>query len=213
MTDHLGDTAALYALGALESDERVAAGEHLETCDACRRLLAQAQADVTSISAAQEQFEPPAALRERIARTLEPPVPKPARAQRFSAWTAVAAAIVIALLPTGYLLHENMAMQQAMATDVEAVARVATSPHRTVAFAGTDARVMYAPDGSWYCVVVRGATEPLHVVWPHDGTQTMLGTAMPHGNVAVLYLPQSHRMERLSLMLGDRVVGQAQLVF
>jgi hypothetical protein len=72
---------------------------------------------------------------------------------------------------------------------------------------------MYGRDGSWYFIVIRGASAPLHVMWPHDGKQTMLGTAVPHGDVALLYLPNSHRMDRLSLMQNGVVVGQAQLVF
>ena len=104
-------------------------------------------------------------------------------------------------------------MHQAMLADADAMARVAANPHRSVAFAGRDARVMYAPDGSWYVVVIRGVHAPLHVMWPHDGEQTMLGTAVPHGDVALLYLPKSHRMDQLALVEGGRVVGQAQLVF
>jgi hypothetical protein len=212
MMNHLGDAAALYALGALESQELAAFDEHLEGCDACRRLLAQAQADVAAMVAAQEQLEAPDALRERIARSLAS-ASGPQGSARAGIWAALAAAVVIAFLPAFYMHGQNVAMQQALATDAQAMIRVATSPHRTASFAGTDARVMYGPDGSWYCIVVRGASAPLHVVWPHDGRQTMLGTAVPHGSVALLYLPQSHRMDELSLMVGDRVVGQAQLVF
>jgi anti-sigma factor RsiW len=204
MTDHLGELAALYALGMLEPGEQRAADEHLAHCDACRRLLAQAESDVAAMAAAQEQFEPPA---RRFA-------PKAARAVRpNTTWLALAAALLIALLPAGYLLQANLTMHQDMVADAQAMARVATSPHRTATFAGSDARVMYAPDGSWYCIVIRGASAPLHVLWPHDGTTTMLGTAIPHGDVALLYLPKSHRMDRLTLMQGDRQVGQAQLVF
>ncbi|HTC31637.1 MAG TPA: zf-HC2 domain-containing protein [Candidatus Acidoferrum sp.] len=204
MTDHLGELAALYALGMLEPAEERAADEHLAHCDACRRLLAQAESDVTAIAAAQEQFEPPA---RHVA-------PKPAPViRRYAPWLAVAAAVLIAILPAGYLLEANLAMHQDMLANAQAIARVATSPHRTATFSGADARVMYAPDGSWYCIVIRGASAPLHVLWPHDGTMTMLGTAMPHGDVALLYLPKSHRMGHLMLMQGDRQVGQAQLVF
>jgi hypothetical protein len=39
----------------------------------------------------------------------------------------------------------------------------------------------------------------------------MLGNAVPNGNVAMLYLPKSHRMDRLALMDGDRVVAEATL--
>jgi hypothetical protein len=186
MTDHLGELAALYALGILEPREARAAEDHLLGCDACRRLLAQAQADVTAMAAGQGF--------NRM-------------------WLAVAAAFIIAILPTGYLFEQNLAMHQAMLADAQAMARVAASPHRTVAFSGTDAHVMYGPDGSWYFIVVRGASAPLHVMWPHDGKQTMLGTAVPHGDVALLYLPKSHRMDHLSLVRNGVVVGQAQLVF
>ncbi|HTV92884.1 MAG TPA: zf-HC2 domain-containing protein [Verrucomicrobiae bacterium] len=207
MTDHLGELAALYALGMLEPAEQRAADEHLAHCDACRRHLAQAESDVAAMAAAQPQLEPPA-------RFFAPaPAPPARKSSPYNGWLALAAALLIAVLPAGYLLQANLAMHQDMATDAQAIARVASSPHRTVRFSGADARVMYAPDGSWYCIVIRGASAPLHVLWPHDGTTTMLGTAMPHGDVALLYLPKSHRMEHLTLMQGDREVGQAQLVF
>jgi hypothetical protein len=41
----------------------------------------------------------------------------------------------------------------------------------------------------------------------------MLGTAMPHGDVALLYLPKSKRMDQLALMDGEQVVASAQLAF
>jgi anti-sigma factor RsiW len=205
MTDHLGELAALYALGILEPDEQRAAEEHLTHCDACRRLLAQAEADVAAMAAAQPQLEPPGMLRA--------PQPALRAPMRNPMWLAVAAAVAIAVLPSGYLLQQNLAMHQSELMESQAMARLMTGPHRTVAFAGTDARVMYAPDGSWYCIIVRGASAPLHVMWSHDGTQTMLGTAMPHGDIALLYLPKSHRMDQLSLMQDGHVVGQAQLVF
>lgn len=206
MTDHLGEFAALYALGVLEPHEARAAEEHLLSCDACRRLLAQAQSDVTAIAASQPQIDPPLRQRSRIPRPAFP-------AFSHRPWLAAAAAVAIAMLPVGYLLEQNLGMRQAMLTDAQAMARVATSPHRTVAFSGTDGRVMYGPDGSWYCIVIRGATAPLHVMWAHDGRQTTVGMAVPHGDIALLYLPKSHRMDRLSLMQNGVVVGQARLVF
>jgi hypothetical protein len=70
---------------------------------------------------------------------------------------------------------------------------------------------MYALDGSWYVVVVRNPSKSLSVAWMHDGVHTMLGNAVPNGNVAMLYLPKSHRMDRLALMDGDRIVAEAAL--
>jgi anti-sigma factor RsiW len=205
MTDHLGELAALYALGILEPHEARVAEEHLLACDACRRLVAQAQADVTAMAAAQTQFDPPSAEPVRVAR--------PATFGLNRMLLAAAAAFAIAILPAGYLFEQNLAMHQAMQADAQAMARVAMSPHRTVAFSGADAHVMYGPDGSWYVIVIRGASAPLHVMWPHDGTKTMLGTAVPRGDVALLYLPKSHRMDQLTLVQDNREVGQARLVF
>jgi anti-sigma factor RsiW len=205
MTDHLGELAALYALGILEPNEQRSAEEHLTHCDACRRLLAQAEADVAAMATAQPQLDPPATLRA--------PQIQARRVPRAGMWLAVAAAVAIAVLPSGYLLVQNLAMHQTELVEAQAMARLAAGPHRTATFAGTDAKVMYAPDGSWYCIIIRGATAPLHVMWPHDGTQTMVGTAMPHGDIALLYLPKSHRMNQLSLMRDGQLVGQAKLVF
>lgn len=197
MNGHIGEDAALYALGMLDRDDRGAIDAHVERCDACARLLAQAFDDVAAMAQAQPQLEAP----PRSRRGWHP------------AFAALAAAIVIALLPSAYFYQENQRMHQAMLADADAMARIASSPHRAVAFEGTTASVMYGRDGSWYCVIVRGAKQPIHVTWMHNGEQTMLGTAVPHGDVAVLYLPQSHRMDRLALVADDRMVAQARLVF
>ena len=204
MTDHIGDDAALYALGMLDEREQHAVDAHVERCGACSRLLAQAYEDVAAMAAAQPQHEAPPAFAA--------PVQK--RRSRFQpVFAALAAAIVIALLPSMYFYEQNQQMHQAMVAEASAMARIASSPHRAVDFAGTTASVMYGPDGSWYCIIVRGAKKPMDVTWMHDGKQTMLGRAVPHGDVAVLYLPVSHRMDQLALVADDGVVAQARLVF
>ncbi len=213
MSAHIGDDAALYALGALEPHEIAAVEAHASACAACSRLLAQAEADVAAMAAAQRQLTPPPELAERIFATPDAPTPLRRSVSRASWIGALAAAIALALVPTAYFYEQSVAMHDAMLADANAMARVASSPHRRVAFTGQNASVMYAPDGSWYVVVIRGAKHPMHVTWAHDGEQTMLGTAVPHGDVAMLYLPKSHRMDQLAIMSGGRVVGQAQLVF
>lgn len=200
MITHIGEDAALYALGLLDEREQAAVDAHVATCQACALLLAQAYDDVAAMAAAQPQLEMPP-KRARVARRWQP------------AFAALAAAIVLALLPTAYFYQENRAMHQAMLAEADAMARIASTPHRVAQFSGTSANVMYGADGSWYCVVVRGAKKPMDVAWMHDGRQTMLGTAVPHGDVAILYLPRSHRMDQLALLADDRMVGQARLVF
>jgi hypothetical protein len=222
MTDHIGENAALFALGALDAEERAVVESHVDSCDACARLLARAQDDVTTIASAQTPHAPPPELAARIAAigssdTVTELRALPQRRWNMPSWALGAvAAVVIGLLPTAYVVNQNIAMRQTIATEADAMARVSSSPHKTVAFTGapgTDAHVMYAPDGSWYCVVVRGITRPLHLVWPHDGKQEVIGTAMPHGDVALVYLPSSRPMNELALMDDGTVVASAKLAF
>ena len=200
MTAHIGEDAALYALGLLDEREQANVDIHAASCQACAALLAQAYDDVAAMAAAQPQLEMPP-KRVRTAQRWQP------------AFAALAAAFILAFLPSAYFYEQNRAMHQTMVADADAIARIASTPHRVARFDGTSAHVMYGADGSWYCVVVRGAKKPMGVAWMHDGRQTMLGTAMPHGDVAILYLPRSHRMDQLALLADDRMVGQARLVF
>lgn len=202
--------AALYALGALDDDRRQAIDGHAAACSACSRLLGAAERDVTAMAASEPAHDPPAMTEPEFMR---PPRPKAA----WPAWAALAAAIALAVLPSAYLWRENLAMHDAMATDAAAMNRLAGTSFRTTAFqgmnAGSTARVMYPRDGSWYVILVRGASRALQVVWMHDGRRTMLGAARPHGDAAMLYLPKSHRMDRLALLDGEQVVAEAQLAY
>lgn len=213
MIDHIGEAAALYALGMLDDVESAEVMTHAATCDACRRLLAQAEDDVTAMAAAQQQLEPPADLAARLARSIAsaPAAPRVASRSWYAPVLAFAAAIAIAILPTSYLISQNQSMHRSMVY-ADAVERMMSSPHRTVAFTGSHAMVMYGTDGSWYCIFASGATA-LHVAWLHDGQKTDLGTMVPHDDVALLYLPKSHRMDQLAIMNDGQIVSQANLVF
>jgi anti-sigma factor RsiW len=220
---HIEDNAALYALGALTDAERAEADEHIRECPACAKTVGQAEDDVARIVASEPQRSAPPALEARIDRLLRPPRLEPVRGAQRHAWQypawaypmAIAAALILGLLPSVYFWSANRSMHGTIVAQNDMMGRLIGAPHRMAHFRSSNgsspADVMYAPDGSWYVVVVRDAAKPLAVVWPHDGAQTMLGDAVPKGSVAMLYLPKSHRMDRLALMDGDRVVGEATL--
>jgi hypothetical protein len=215
MTAHISDEAALYALGALSDDERGAIDAHVRTCSNCAALLGAAEQDVALVASMEPQREAPALLGGRIARTLDrKPV---ARSSMWQPFAAFAAAFVIGLLPSAYFWQQNQSLHAAMSAQTAAIQRVASAPHRMAHFrgmnAGGSASVMYAPDGSWYVVLVRDVSKSLQVAWMHDGEKTMLGTAQPHDGVAMLYLPQSHRMDQLALLDGTRTVAVADLSY
>ena len=161
MSAHIGDDAASYALGMLDEHEASLVDQHVASCEACTILLAQAYDDVAAIASAQPQHDLP--RKPRIALRGWQPL------------LAVAAAFVIGFLPSTYFLTRMNGMHEQMLANADMMSHLAHD-HRSVAFAGSNASVMYGSDGSWYCVVVRGAKQALSVAWMHDGEKTMLGT-------------------------------------
>jgi hypothetical protein len=215
--DHVADLAAPYALGALSDDERAAFEAHVRRCASCATLAGAAERDVALVASMEARHPAPPELAGRVARALAAHVARPANLWQRPAWLtgALAAALLVGLLPSMYFWRENRALHRAMVAQSEAMERVAAGPHLTAAFRSAPgsppASVTYAPDGSWYLIVVHDASKALGVAWMHEGRHTMLGRTVPRGSVAMLYLPKSHRMDRLALMDGARIVAQADL--
>lgn len=216
MSGHVDDRAALFALGALDEDEAATVRAHVAECAACAKAVGAAEADVALAASLEPRWDVPPALDTRVQRTLSN-----AGARRFasSPWPMmVAAAFVIGILPSAWFFAENRSMHEAMATQSAVMDRLTGETHRVATFhpmeampEGASAMVAYAPSGEWYVIVVRDVSRTLGVAWMHDGQQTMLGHAVPHGDVAMLYLPKSHRMDQLALMDNGVVVAQASL--
>ena len=117
------------------------------------------------------------------------------------------------MLSSGYLLFQNLAMHQTELADAQAMARLAHGPTPD----GDLCRHGRAGDVRSRRILVlhrdprRNRTFARDVAARRDADHA--GTAMSHGNIALLYLPKSHRMNQLSLMKDGQVVGQAELVF
>lgn len=205
---HVADLAAAYALGALSDEEMAAVNAHLTECGSCLRAIGSAEDDVTRVAATEPRSEPPAGLDSRVARAFAVRPIGPSAA-------LLAAAFVLGLLPSTYFWSQSQALHGAMAAQGEALDRLAAATHRSVDFrtapGNPSATVSYGPDGTWYVIVVRDTDKTLGVAWMHDGTQTMLGKVVPHGHIAMLYLPKSHRMGELALVDGLRIIARAKL--
>lgn len=219
---HVEELAPLYALGLLDAHEMERLEEHLRVCSRCAELVGRAEGDAAALAAAEPQRPAPLELELRMERTLrrdDAEITAPAKHRpsvRLLA-AALAAAFVLGIIPALYFWEADRSLQNALVADSAAMNRLAEAPHRIATFLSPQgngmAKVMYGSDGSWYLVMVPEATKPVRVAWMHDGQQTMLGDAMPHGKMAMLYLPRSHRMDRLALMDGETVVAEAQLSY
>jgi anti-sigma-K factor RskA len=115
MHEQLADDLALYALGTLEGDDRVAVEAHLRDCPACQSELERLRGDVVLLAFSASGARPPARSRERllwnVAREARRAPVRPARKRAWWSalqWTAAAAVLTVFFL----LIRQNHALWQ-----------------------------------------------------------------------------------------------------
>jgi hypothetical protein len=215
VTEHIDELAELYALGSLDDLERLRVERHVSQCTVCASRLHEAEETVTAVAEAQPLHSPPPRLRGRLLQSIE-------RAPRRSAWrtwpAAVAAVLILALIPTWIAVDRSRTAQVAMQQDERALAMLASAPFHRAQFMSPanrpmDAKVLYGMRGDWYYVVIMHPKPGMQVAYMHDGKMEMLGNIALHGESGTLYLPVNHKMEQLALLQGHTVVGAAHLVY
>ncbi len=218
MSEHLAESAELYAVGALEDRERREVEKHVSRCVPCALRLSQAQETVAALAAAQPQHEPPERLHGRLRESVESKRSTVAH-HWWPVGFALAAAFALALIPTWVAVDRSRLAVQNMRQDERALARIAAAPafDRSVFMSPRrrpmNAKVLYGPGGDWYYVVVMHPASDMQVAYVHDGRMEMLGAIAVHGESGTLYLPIRHKMERLALLRGHTVVADARLVY
>jgi hypothetical protein len=219
MTDHVDEFVELYAVGSLSEIEAARLERHAAVCAECASRLHEAEETVTTLAQAQALplREPSAALGARLQRSMERPLHRGVLSWRpFAA--AVAAAIVLALIPTFVAVDRNTALQ-AMRQDERALARLASAGTQIdhaqfmSGRAPMNAKVLYGPKGDWYYVVVMHPHPGMQVAYVHNGRMEMLGTVAMHGESGTLYLPVKHKMDELALVEDGNVLANAHLVY
>jgi len=110
MTVHeqFAEDLALYALGALEGDERAGLEKHLEECSACRRELQRLRGDLSLLAMSASGPAPPQRSRQRLLSAIakEPrsaPATRSAPWWRAFEWLGALAAVAV----VGLLLSQN----------------------------------------------------------------------------------------------------------
>lgn len=115
MSDHdkWAESAAAYAIDALDTSEHAAFEDHLSSCSACRADIDEMREAAALLAyAAPSQGQPSAALRERVlreARDMRPVASAQQRRSRFAVlpWLAAAASLTLAALTGMRLLSER----------------------------------------------------------------------------------------------------------
>jgi anti-sigma-K factor RskA len=108
--EQFADDLVLYALGALQGEERLAVERHLGDCPGCRRELEESRGDLALLALSASGAKPPLRSRERlIAAISKEPRPLPAKPSRSRAWwMATGWATAAAMLVIGFVLvREN----------------------------------------------------------------------------------------------------------
>jgi len=108
--EQFADDLSLYALGALEGEQRLAVETHLQQCLDCRQELERLRGDLALLALSVSGPKPPSRSRQRLVTAI---AKEPRRVQGRSLrrkswwsgleWATAAAAVVIVLL----LLHQN----------------------------------------------------------------------------------------------------------
>jgi anti-sigma-K factor RskA len=109
--EQFADDLSLYALGALQGEERLTVEKHLEECSACRRELEQLRGDLALLALSASGPRPPSRSRERLMaaiakeprRAVQPRLPARRAWWNGLEWAAAVAGVVIVVL----LMHQN----------------------------------------------------------------------------------------------------------
>jgi anti-sigma-K factor RskA len=116
--EQFADDLSLYALGALQGEERRDVEKHLKDCPDCRHELAQLQGDLALLALSAGGPKPPLRSRGRLmAAIAQEPRRTPLRLlKRKTWWTALGwAAAAIAFTVTFLLLRKNTDLRQRVA--------------------------------------------------------------------------------------------------
>jgi anti-sigma-K factor RskA len=111
--EQFADDLALYALGALQGDERAGLEKHLDTCSDCRRELDQLRGDMALMALSAAGPKPPQRSKQRLMVAIAKEPKRSAVPQRRGWWKAVpwvlaTAAALVAVL----LMQQNTGLQE-----------------------------------------------------------------------------------------------------
>lgn len=201
-TDHVGEDAELYALGALDEAGAARVERHVRDCGSCARRVGEAEATVLQLVPAQDAAPPLGVLRfER-------------RAARAGWPAAVAAALLIGLLPWGMSrLHPaagsgadqaQTAMLDGHFAHAPFVARVPGAPR---------GKLIYALRGGWLYVIVAPGRDALDVAVVRAHTRSVVASIPPGATTRSAFVRTHGRPNAVVLLDGGLPVASAATAY
>jgi len=115
--EQFADDLALYALNALQGEERTALETHLEACGSCRNELENIRGDAALMALSAAGPRPPARSRQRLLKTIarEPRLSMTPSTER-KWWTAIPWAVAAtAIVVAGLLFRQNLDLKNGVA--------------------------------------------------------------------------------------------------
>lgn len=191
--EHIGESAELYAIGALDPLERDAVDAHVAGCMQCLRRVGEAEETVLALERGNVRDS---GTVERAARL--------AFARRQTLWllplTAAAAFILGLLFPRAVPQHE-----------AATVAMIGSHfSHAQFAGSGPPAKAIYARDHSWYYVIVDGRGR--YSVYGFAGaTRVLLGETVRAGRTSELFTRRAGAFDRLELRGSNAIAETATI--
>jgi len=207
---HIDDEAELYALGALDADERAAVEAHIASCEMCLQRVRDAEETAFALSAQFGSTTPPAELDTRIAGAFSRNMPA-------RPWLAIAAAFIIGLLPSIPLTYDRVHHDRLLRMHDQAVTAMVTSHFAHAQFTPVGgatlppSKVIFARDGSWLYVVIAGAHRYTVEGVEPEGTKA-LGETSPTSSTSELFLERPPHVRSVMLVDNGTPIGSANVV-
>ncbi len=212
MTEHLGEDAELYPLGALDDDAARNVERHVALCSECAERVAQAQAVAASLAAALPLAAPSPALERRLREAARPQLgAAKTRASIFR--FALAAAVALIFLGLGW---QTLVLQQRLKAEDVALITMVHSHFNHVSMAPESAnpvaaKILYARDGSWIYIIADKPGGSLRAVAQTAAGTVDLGALASAGETATLLVHPRERIRAVILQRAGTDVASAKL--
>ncbi len=209
---HVADRAELYALGSLTPAETAQLRAHLTQCERCRSIVNDAEAAVTAMIEADDQYDPPGSLGRRIAASARPR----SRVQVLQ-WSALAAALILWIGPAMWFYTHTRQQAATLSTQSAAIGALLHShfvhaPFSPIEAGAPAAKVIFSAKGHWLYVLVAAPARDLQIGTLRNGRLLILGNPQDVGGYAAFYDTAASGIDNVVIVRNGRAVARAAIV-